>query len=149
MQMERGDAVRILISDTTEEVVRTEDVGQAIKRGARTRLLNPRWANAMLLHDFHGAQQIADRVENMLGLAATTHSVDNWIWSAIAERYLFDREMYEKLVKNNNFAAAEVAKRLLEAEKRGYWQATTEEMEKLRAVYLDVEGDIEEGFNKE
>jgi cobaltochelatase CobN len=149
VQMEKGEPVRMLISDTTEEVICTEDVARAINRGARTRLLNPRWANAMLSHEFHGAQQIADRVENMLGLAATTHSVDNWIWSAIAERYLFDREMNEKLTNNNSFAAAAVAERLLEAEKRGYWQATTEEMEKLRAVYLDMEGDIEEGLNRE
>lgn len=149
VQMEKGEPVRMLISDTTEEVIHTEDVARAINRGARTRLLNPRWANAMLSHEFHGAQQIADRVENMLGLAATTHSVENWIWSAIAERYLFDREMNEKLTNNNSFAAAAVAERLLEAEKRGYWQATTEEMEKLRAVYLDVEGDIEEGLNRE
>jgi len=149
VQMEKGEPVRMLISDTTEEVIRTEDVARAINRGARTRLLNPRWANAMLSHEFHGAQQIADRVENMLGLAATTHSVENWIWSAIAERYLFDREMNEKLTNNNSFAAAAVAERLLEAEKRGYWQATTEEMEKLREVYLDVEGDIEEGLNRE
>jgi len=149
VQMEKGEPVRMLISDTTEEVIHTEDVARAINRGARTRLLNPRWANAMLSHEFHGAQQIADRVENMLGLAATTHSVENWIWSAIAERYLFDREMNEKLTNNNSFAAAAVAERLLEAEKRGHWQATTEEMEKLRAVYLDVEGDIEEGLNRE
>jgi len=148
VQMEKGEPVRMLISDTTEEVIRTEDVARAINRGARTRLLNPRWANAMLSHEFHGAQQIADRVENMLGLAATTHAVENWIWSAIAKRYIFDREMQEKLVKNNNYAAAEVAERLLEAEKRGYWQATKEEMEKLRAAYLDMEGEIEEGLSR-
>lgn len=52
------------------------------------------------------------------------------------------------MVKNNNYAASEVAERLLEAEKRGYWQATKEEMEKLRAAYLDMEGEIEEGLSR-
>jgi cobalamin biosynthesis Mg chelatase CobN len=56
--------------------------------------------------------------------------------------------MQEKLLKKNNYAAAEVAERLLEAEKRGYWQATKEEMEKLRAAYLDMVGEIEEGLNR-
>lgn len=144
VQKERGILPKMLISDTTEEVVRTEDVNDAITRGARTRLLNPRWANAMLEHELHGAQQVADRVENMLGLAATTHAVENWIWSAIAERYIFDNEMQEKLIKNNQYAAAEVVKRLLEAEKRGYWKAAEQEREKLRLAFLDIEGRIEE-----
>jgi cobaltochelatase CobN len=34
--------------------------------------------------------------------------------------------------------------RLFEAEKRGYWDATEEELEELRSAYLEVEGDIEE-----
>ncbi|OPX74843.1 MAG: cobaltochelatase subunit CobN [Methanosaeta sp. PtaB.Bin018] len=144
VQKERGISPKMLISDTTEEVVRTEDVNDAIARGARTRLLNPRWANAMLEHEFHGAQQVADRVENMLGLAATTHAVEDWIWSAIAERYIFDKGMQEKLIKNNQYAAAEVVKRLLEAEKRGYWRAAEQEKEQLRSAFLDIEGRIEE-----
>jgi cobaltochelatase CobN len=36
----------------------------------------------------------------------------------------------------------------LYAEKRGYWQATKEEMEKLRVAYLDMEGEIEEGLSR-
>lgn len=135
----------MLISDTTGEVIQTEDVKDVIARGARTRLLNPKWIDGMLEHEFHGAQQVAERLENMLGLAATTHSVDNWIWSSLAERYMLDGEMRERLAKNNRFAAAEIADRLFEAEKRGYWKATEEEMELLRNAYLDIEGHIEEG----
>ncbi|MDD1762744.1 MAG: cobaltochelatase subunit CobN, partial [Methanothrix sp.] len=146
VQKERGIPPKMLISDTTEEIVRTEDVRDTITRGARTRLLNPRWANAMLEHDFHGTQQVADRVENMLGLAATTHAVENWIWSAIAERYIFDQEMQEKLIRNNPYAAAEVAKRLIEAEKRGYWQSTEQEKNQLRSAYMDMEGRIEDNL---
>jgi len=142
----RGEDPEMLISDTTGEVIRTEDVKEVVARGARTRLLNPKWIDGMLEHDFHGAQQVAERLENMLGLAATTHSVDNWIWSSLAERYILDQEMRERLVKNNKFAAAEIAERLFEAEKRGYWKATEEEMEKLKNAYLDMEGDIEEAM---
>jgi cobalamin biosynthesis Mg chelatase CobN len=55
----------------------------------------------------------------MLGLAATTHAMVNRIWPAIEERYLSDQEMQEKLVKNNQYAATEIANRLLKAERRG------------------------------
>lgn len=148
VQKENGKSPEMLISDTTEEVVRTEDVKAVISRGARTRLLNPRWALAMLEHDFHGAQQIADRVENMLGLAATTHGVEKWIWSAIAGRYIFDREMREKLTENNRYAAAKIAERLMEAEMRGYWKTTDKEHEMLRQAALGMEGIIEDRNNR-
>jgi len=144
----KGERPEMLISDTTGEAIQTEDVKDAVTRGVRTRLLNPKWIDGMLKHDFHGAQQVAERVENVLGLAATTHSVGNWIWSSIADRYIFDEEIRERLLENNKFAAAEIAERLFEAEKRGYWDATEEEMEKLRDAYLDMEGDIEEGLGE-
>jgi len=144
----RGERPEMLISDTTGEAIQTEDVRDAVTRGVRTRLLNPKWIDGMLKHDFHGAQQVAERLENVLGLAATTHSVDNWIWSSIADRYIFDEEVRERLIENNRFAAVEIAERLLEAEKRGYWDATEEEMEKLRDAYLQMEGDIEERLSE-
>jgi cobaltochelatase CobN len=115
-----------------------------IIRGARTRLLNPKWIDALLEHDFHGAQKIADRVEYMVGLAATTNAVDNWIWSSIAQSYIFDDEMRQRLTENNRFTSAEIIKRLMEASKRDYWDATEEEIEKLKNAYLEIEGDIEE-----
>ncbi|UEC43878.1 MAG: Cobaltochelatase CobN subunit [Methanothrix sp.] len=142
----RGERPKMLISDTTGEAIQTEDVREAVARGVRTRLLNPKWIDGMLKHDFHGAQQLAERLENVLGFAATTDSVDNWIWSSIAERYIFDEEIRERLIENNRFAAVEIAERLFEAEKRGYWEATEEEMEKLKDAYLQMEGDIEESL---
>lgn len=139
----KGEKAAMMISDTTKEVIKTEDVGDVIVRGTRTRLLNPKWIDGMLEHDYHGAQHIADRVENTLGLAATTNAVPNWIWSSIAERFVFDEEMRRRLEENNKFAAVEILEKLLEAEKRGYWEATEEEMEKMRNAYLEMEGDIE------
>ena len=142
----KGEKAAMLITDTTKEVIKTEDVGDVIVRGTRTRLLNPKWIDGMLEHDHHGAQQIADRLENTLGLAATTNAVPNWIWSSIAERFVFDEEMRKRLEENNKFAAVEIMERLFEAEKRGYWKATKEELEKMRKAYLEMEGDIEEGL---
>jgi len=142
----KGEKAAMMITDTTKEVIKTEDVGDVIVRGTRTRLLNPKWIDGMLEHDYHGAQQIADRLENTLGLAATTNAVPNWIWSSIAERFVFDKEMQKRLEENNKFAAVEIMERLFEAEKRGYWKATEEELEKMRKAYLAMEGDIEEGL---
>ncbi len=139
-----GKKPELLFSDTTREVILTEDVAAAIRRGVRTRLLNPKWIEGLLEHDYHGAQHIADRVENVLGLAATTNRVDNWIWSGIAARYVFDREMRRKMEENNRWAAAELMRRLLEASQRGYWEADENELAELQQAYLEVEGAIEE-----
>ena len=148
VRIARGRSPEMLISDTTGEAIVTEDAKDAVTRGVRTRLLNPRWIDGMLKHEVHGAQQVAERVENVLGLAATAHAVEGWIWSSIAERYIFDDEIRERLLENNRFAAVEVAERLFEAEKRGYWEATAEEMERLREAYLQMEGDIEDNIGK-
>ncbi len=139
-----GRKPEMLISDTTTELIQTEDVADALRRGVRTRLLNPAWIDAMLEHEYHGAQKIADRVEYQIGFAATTNKVDNWIWSEIAARYIFDEQMRRRLMENNRYAAAEIVERLFEAERRGYWDATDEERRRLEQAYLEIEGWIEE-----
>jgi cobaltochelatase CobN len=57
---------------------------------------------------------------------------------------VFDEEMRKRLMENNKFAALGLTERLMEAEQRGYWEATEEELEKLRDAYRQMEGDIEE-----
>lgn len=140
----RGQAPTMLITDTTREMLRTEDVGDALERGIRTRLLNPKWIDAMLAHDVHGAQKISERVQYLLGFAATTHAVRDWVFGAVADRFLFDDDMRQRIKENNPFAAEEIARRLQEALKRGYWNASEQEIESLREAFLDLEGDIEE-----
>ena len=140
----KGEKAAMMITDTTKEVIKTEDIGDVIARGTRTRILNPKWIDEMLKHDFHGVQQIADRVKNILGLAATTNAVDNWIFDGMAERFIFDEEIRKRLEENNAFATAEIINRLFEANKRGYWETTEEILEKLKELYLEVEGWIEE-----
>lgn len=141
----RGRDPVMLVSDTTGEVIRTEDIQSAVEIGVRTRLLNPKWIDGMLAHSFHGAQQIADRIENMLGLAATTHSVESWIWSSIAERYIFDETTRNRLLENNRYAAVKIGEWLMEAHRRGYWKAKDDEIERLRMSCLEMEGEIEAG----
>lgn len=140
----RGQAPVMLITDTTRELVRTESVGDALERGIRTRLLNPKWIDGMLAHDVHGAQKISERVQYLLGFAATTHAVRDWVFSAVASRFMFDEEMRNRLKDNNPFAAEEIARRLQEACKRGYWNASDQEIASLRDAFLELEGDIEE-----
>ncbi len=141
-----GKKAMMLISDTHNGRPRTEDVQRSIQRGSRTRLLNPKWLDGMLQHQFHGGQQLADRLENLLGLAATTGSVDNSIFDDANERFVLDETMRNRIRENNQYSLLEIMERLLEAQQRGYWKPKEEDLEELRRQYLKLEGDLE-GLN--
>ncbi len=134
----------MLISDSTLGRVRTEDISSAIGRGARTRILNPKWIQGMLGHKHHGGTEIAERMENLIGLSATTHSVDNTIWDDANRTFALDEEMRRLLQENNPYALLEIMERLLEAEARGYWEPDPDEFDQLKEAYLQAEGAVEE-----
>ena len=139
----RGEHPEQWVVDTTEENLEIEDVAKVIDRATRTRTLNPKWIEGMLDHDFHGAQKVAQRVEYLLGLQATTGRVSEWLFDQAAQTLLFDEEMRRRLVENNKYATLDLAERILEAHDRGYWQATPEELEKLKTMILDMEAWLE------
>ena len=139
VEVSRGSKAAMYITDTAGPSVRTTDVRRSIEHGIRTRLLNPKWIDAMLRTDYHGAQHINDRFENVLGLAATTGAVDSSVFSDMESCYIADPEMRRRLRDNNNWALMSMISRLSEASSRGYWDATDEELEILNEAYLECE----------
>ena len=127
------------VIDSTEEDLEIEDVEKVIDRATRSRTLNPKWIDGMLSHDFHGAQKISQRVGYLLGLQATTGKVKDWLFEQAAQTLLFNEEMRRRLMENNRYATLELAERMLEAHKRGYWQATPEGVDRLKTMILDIE----------
>ncbi len=143
VQDKKGDKAEILVIDSTEEDIVVEDLKISIERATRTRILNPRWIEGMLKHDFHGAKKIKDRVEYLLAFAATTGKVENWIFDEVANKLIFDEEMRKKIQQNNPYAAVKICELLIESEKRGYWKVEKEKLRQLQNIVLDIEGDIE------
>lgn len=138
-----GKKAMMLISDTHNGKTRTESVQRSIQRGARTRLFNPQWLDGMLAHDYHGGQQLFKRLENMLGLAATTGEVDNCLFDEANEKFVLDEQMRKKIQENNPYALQDIMERLLEAKARGYWDAKIDKLEELKKLYLQLEGELE------
>ncbi len=138
-----GTQANIYIADTTTKDIRIDSLEQSIKEGAVTRSLNPRWIKAMLAHKYHGGQKVAERVENILGFAATTDSVDKWIWNKSYDQYIENEEIRTALIENNKFAMMDIVKNMLQAEKRGYWDATEKQLDNLKKLYLNLENWIE------
>lgn len=143
-----GRRARVMVSDSVTGRVRTENLREAIQRGAGTRLLNPKWLGAMLAHKHHGGQQIADRLENLVGLAAAAGEVDNAIFERLMDDLILDEKRRRQIAENNPYALMEVMERLLEAASRGYWEVAQDRLEQLKDAYLQIEADLEENSEK-
>lgn len=138
-----GKKARVYIADTTRKEIKVDTLSKAIKEGAITRTLNPRWIKGMLNHKYHGGQKIAERVENVLGLSATTHDVDKWIWDKSYNQYIENDEIREALIENNRFAMMDIIKNMLQADQREYWDATEDQINNLKKLYLELENWVE------
>ncbi len=149
VEIARGHKVEIFITDTTGEQVETETAAKSINRGMRTRLFNPKWIDGMLAHQFHGAQVIGERFENIMGLAATTGEVEEWIYDEMHAVFIEDPEMQQRMKENNPYAYIDILEQMMEYYQRGYWEATEEQLETIRRVYLDTEGGVEEKIDNE
>ena len=126
--------------------VRTRSLAEETKRVFRSRVVNPRWIAAMQRHGYKGAFELAATVDYLFGFDATAGVVDDWMYHQLAESYVFDAGVQEFLRESNPWALRGMTERLLEAADRGLWVAPSQtDLDALRAVYLDLEGDLEGG----
>ena len=138
-----GEKAELYVADTTGKEVRTEDFSISFEKGIRTRLLNPKWIEGMMKHDYHGVQQISRRFENVMGFASTTDRVGSRIFSDMEKCYVEDANLRRRMQASNRWAYLSMLGRLMEARNRGYWDASEEELMQVRSAYLETEGDME------
>lgn len=142
----RGSRAEQYIVDTTGQRPMADTLAESAARGVRTRLLNPKWIDGMLAHSFHGGQKIAARFENVLGLAATADAVSSATFDRLHSTYVEDPVLRRRMQENNRYAYLEMLEKLLESSRRGYWKATEKQLEELTNVYLETEGNVEDGL---
>ncbi|TKG71885.1 cobaltochelatase subunit CobN [Prauserella endophytica] len=140
-----GTAPASYVGDsTTPDAVRTRSLGEETARVFRARVVNPRWLAAMRRHGYKGAFELAATVDYLFGFDATAGVVDDWMYEKLSESYVLDKENQEFLAQANPWALRGIIERLNEAADRGLWeQPDPELLEKMREVYLRVEGDLE------
>jgi magnesium chelatase subunit H len=109
----------------------------------RTRVLNPKWYEAQLAHGFEGVRQIEAHITNTMGWSATTGQVSPWVYQHMAETFMTDPAMRERLAKLNPTASAKIANRLIEAHERRYWQPDAGMLESLRRAGEELEDRLE------
>jgi cobaltochelatase CobN len=134
----------VFVADSTKDKIKTSNLQTQLQYEARTRFLNPAWIKAQMDAGYTGVKKMNDRIEYLLGWSVTAGQVDKWMWSEAAERYMFNEEVRRKMMQENIWAVEGFLKRLMEAYSRGVWDASEEEIEKLKQIYLELESEIEE-----
>ena len=122
----------------------TRTVARETARVVRSRILNPKWLEGLKRHGFKGAQEISAALDSLFGWDATADAAEDWMYQSFAERFLFDADTRRWMEEVNRWAVHSAAERLLEAHQRGMWDTDEETLKKLRSIYMQAEGSIEE-----
>ena len=109
----------------------------------RTKLLNPKWAEAMAAQGSGGAYEISQRMTALIGWGGTANFKDDWVYDQTADTYMLDAQMAQKLRDANPEAFRNIVGRAIEAHGRGFWNADEEKLQKLRELYESTEDELE------
>ncbi len=119
---------------------RVRSLAEEAARVVRTRVINPKWIQAMTRHGYKGAFELAATVDYLFGYDATAGIVEDWMYEKVTDAYVADPEIRKFLEKANPWALRSMAERLLEAVDRGLWAASPGALDTLRAALLEAEG---------
>jgi len=133
----------IYLSDSLSREVKIRSLEETVRLESRAKTLNPKWYEGMLKHGFRGVAEIENHVSNTFGWSATADAVDDWIYSEVANTFLFDESMLERLRDLNPHSAHSLVQRLLEANGRGYWEVEPDVLDRLREISRDLEDQLE------
>jgi cobaltochelatase CobN len=141
-----GRSPAAYIGDSTRpESVRTRSLVEESSRVFRSRVVNPRWIEAMRRHGYKGAFEMAATVDYLFGYDATTGVVADWMYERLTQVYVLDPENRAFLEEANPWALHGMTERLLEATQRGLWaEPDPEIVAGLQEIFLATEGDIED-----
>ncbi|HXC70238.1 MAG TPA: cobaltochelatase subunit CobN [Pyrinomonadaceae bacterium] len=133
----------IYLSDSLARDVKIRSLEETVRLETRAKTLNPKWYEGMLKHGFRGVAEIENHVSNTFGWSATADAVDDWIYSEVANTFLFDEAMLDRLRDLNPHSAHALVQRLLEANGRGYWEIDEETLERVREISRSLEDQLE------
>lgn len=143
VEKQSGRRPRVYVSDSLSAGAKVRSLEETVRLESRTKVLNPKWYEGMLGHGFSGVAEIEHQVTNTFGWSATADAVDGWIYDRVAETYVLDQEMLDRLRSLNPHSARTLVGRLLEAAGRGFWSAEQEVLDRLQNVFKGLEDDLE------
>ena len=118
-------------------------LAETVRLDSRTKLLNPKWYEGMMGSGYEGVREIQKRLNNTMGWSATSGQVDNWVYNEANSTFMEDEEMAKRMMDLNPNSFRKMVANFLEASGRGYWDATDDQLERLKELYMEVEDKIE------
>ncbi|MEA1866343.1 MAG: cobaltochelatase subunit CobN [Euryarchaeota archaeon] len=117
---------------------KVETLGDFISGELYSRYFNPTWIEGMQEHDYAGAREFADFVENLWGWQVTCPElIPDHVWDQVYETYVTNNALRDWIEQNNPHAYQSMTARMLEAVRKGYWDATDEVIKSLVAEYME------------
>ena len=98
---------------------------------------------AARLRRYEGTREITKRLRNTMGWSATAGAVDNFVYEDANDVFVKDEEMQKRLMETNPNAFRDMVTTFLEANGRGYWDTTEDNLDRLRQLYAEVDDKIE------
>ena len=118
---------------------------EELNRVVRSRVLNPKWIEAMREHGYKGAFEMAATADYLFAYDATTNLIDDYQYQQVSDALVFDQQNQQFMQQHNPNALEEMAERLLEATQRGLWQDNEGYAEKLQDLLLEIDAGQEGG----
>ncbi|GHF96408.1 cobaltochelatase subunit CobN [Thalassotalea marina] len=120
---------------------KAEDAALFLAKELRTRVFHPRWIKEMQKEGYSGAVSMSSRMDNFFGWQVVDPNlIRSDQWDEFFDVYLDDKlnmELDTWFEKTNPEALARMIERMLEAERKNYWQASPERLQKLVEKYSD------------
>ena len=151
-----GLAVRHLDGATPEmyvsnlrkkDQIKTQTLDEFVNQEMRSRYFHPRWIEAMQDSGYAGATAILDRMNNMWGWEVMTpEAIRDDQWQEFFEVYVDDKyqmDMREFFEQANPESLAQILERMLEAVRKGYWQADEETLKKMVETYTEIAAEFD------
>lgn len=121
---------------------KAEDAGLFLAKELRTRMFHPRWIKELQKEGYSGAVSLASKMDNFFGWQVVDPNlIRNDQWDEYLDIYVNDKlnlELDQWFKDINPAAFARMMERMLEAERKDYWQADPERLKQLVEQYIDV-----------
>lgn len=142
-EQKRGKKVKTSFVESFSKDTTPRSLEDLLRLEYRTKLLNPKWAEAMAAQGSGGAFEISQRMTALIGWGGTADFQESWVYDQAADTYALDPEMAEKLRKANPEAFRNIVARMLEANGRGFWQPDPDKLTQLRELYELTDEELE------
>ena len=142
-QKQRGKKVQASFVESFSKDTTPRNLDDLLRMEYRTKLLNPKWAEAMANQGSGGAFEISQRMTALIGWGGTADFTDSWVYEQAADTYALDPQMAEKLQQANPEAFRNIVGRMLEAQGRDFWQPSEDKLQQLRQLYELTDEELE------